>query len=93
VPRQHRTPASTATGPRRSGRFGELSDGCGDGVLGDLGVAEQQRSGGGGTGLTLLGGLVLTAAGTAALALGAVALVVLPALWILSQPTTSRRRS
>jgi MFS family permease len=49
-------------------------------------------SGGAGAGLTLLGGLVLTAAGTAALALGAVALVVLPALWILSQPTTSRRR-
>ena len=36
-----------------------------------------------GAGLTLLGGLALTYAGVAALAIGAAALVVIPALWIL----------
>lgn len=40
-------------------------------------------SGATGAGLTLLGGFVLTAAGVTALAIGAVALVVAPALWIL----------
>ena len=36
-----------------------------------------------GAGLTLLGGLALTYAGVATLAIGAAALVVIPALWIL----------
>lgn len=40
-------------------------------------------SGATGAGLTLLGGLALSAAGVAALAIGAMALVVAPALWIL----------
>jgi len=40
-------------------------------------------SGATGAGLTLLGGFVLAAAGVTALAIGAVALVVAPALWIL----------
>lgn len=42
-------------------------------------------------GLTLLGGLVLAAAGVAALALGAVALVAAPALWILHAGSARRR--
>jgi MFS family permease len=50
-----------------------------------------------GAGLTLLGGLVLTAAGVAALATGALALLVAPALWILrdgaAHAAASRRRS
>jgi MFS family permease len=58
-------------------------------------------SGATGAGLTLLGGLVLTTAGMPALAIGAAALVVLPALWILRdgaaptrrRPTTTLRRS
>jgi MFS family permease len=49
-------------------------------------------SGATGAALTLLGGLALTGAGVAALAIGAVALVVVPALWIL-QAGTARRRS
>jgi MFS family permease len=49
-------------------------------------------SGATGAALTLLGGLALTGAGVAALAIGAVALVVVPALWIL-QDGTARRRS
>jgi MFS family permease len=40
-------------------------------------------SGGTGAGLTLLGGLVLTTLGLAALAVGATILVIVPALWIL----------
>lgn len=48
-------------------------------------------SGGAGAGLTLLGGFVLTAAGVTALAIGAVALVVAPAPWILRNQL--RRRS
>jgi MFS family permease len=44
-----------------------------------------------GAGLTLLGGLVLTAAGVAPLTIGAVALLVAPALWILFASDTSRR--
>ena len=40
-------------------------------------------SGATGAALTLLGGLALTGAGVAALAIGAAALVVVPALWIL----------
>jgi MFS family permease len=50
-----------------------------------------------GAGLTLLGGLVLTAAGVAALAIGALALLVAPVVWILrdgaAHPAASRRRS
>jgi MFS family permease len=44
-----------------------------------------------GAGLTLLGGLVLTAAGVAPLTTGAVALLVAPALWILFASDSSRR--
>jgi hypothetical protein len=40
-------------------------------------------SGATGAGLTLLGGVALTAGGVAMLAAGAVALVTVPALWIL----------
>jgi MFS family permease len=40
-------------------------------------------SGATGAGLTLLGGVALTAGGVAALAIGAVVLVTIPALWIL----------
>ena len=40
-------------------------------------------SGATGAGLTLLGGVALTAGGVAALATGAVVLVTIPALWIL----------
>ena len=40
-------------------------------------------SGATGAGLTLLGGLALTAGGVAALAIGAVALVTIPSVWIL----------
>jgi MFS family permease len=46
-----------------------------------------------GAGLTLLGGLVLTAAGAASLTVGAVALLVAPALWILLASDSSRRSS
>ena len=46
-----------------------------------------------GAGLTLLGGLVLTAAGVASLTIGAVALLVAPALWILLASDSSRRSS
>jgi MFS family permease len=46
-----------------------------------------------GAGLTLLGGLVLTAAGVASLTIGAVALLVAPALWILFASDSSRRSS
>jgi MFS family permease len=46
-----------------------------------------------GAGLTLLGGLVLTAAGVAPLTIGAVALLVAPALWILLASHSSRRSS
>ena len=54
-------------------------------------------SGATGAGLTLLGGFVLTAAGVTTLAIGAVVLLIAPALWILRDPssqatTTSRRR-
>jgi MFS family permease len=42
-------------------------------------------------GLTLLGGLALAAAGVAALALGAMALVVVPALWIVGAGSVRRR--
>jgi MFS family permease len=44
-----------------------------------------------GAGLTLLGGLVLSAAGVAPLTIGAVALLVAPALWILLASDSSRR--
>lgn len=55
-------------------------------------------SGATGAGLTLLGGFVLTAAGVTTLAIGAVVLLIAPALWILRDAssqatTTSRRRS
>lgn len=46
-------------------------------------------SGATGAALTLVGGFALTAAGVAALAVGAMGLVVAPALWILG----ARRRS
>jgi len=48
-------------------------------------------SGATGAALTLVGGFVLTAAGVAALAVGAIALVVAPALWILGNGATRRR--
>jgi hypothetical protein len=44
-------------------------------------------------GLTLLGGIVLTAAGVASLTIGAVALLVAPAHWILLASDSSRRSS
>jgi MFS family permease len=44
-----------------------------------------------GAALTLLGGLALTGAGVAALAIGAVALVVVPALWILRAGSARQR--
>jgi hypothetical protein len=53
-------------------------------------------SGSTGAGLTLLGGLALTAAGVTALATGGAALAVVPALWILrngTKPRSSRMRS
>jgi MFS family permease len=46
-----------------------------------------------GAGLTLLGGFVLTAAGVPPLTIGAVALLVAPALWILLASDSSRRSS
>jgi hypothetical protein len=48
-------------------------------------------SGATGAALTLLGGFALTAAGVAALAIGAMALVVAPALWILRDGAARRR--
>jgi MFS family permease len=48
-------------------------------------------SGATGAGLTLLGGVALTAGGVAALATGAVVLVTIPALWILSQGPSAVR--
>jgi MFS family permease len=50
-------------------------------------------SGAAGAGLTLLGGLVLTTIGVAALATAATALVVVPGLWILLHGTATHRRS
>jgi MFS family permease len=51
-------------------------------------------SGATGAGLTLLGGLVLSTLGVAAVAIGATALVIAPGLWILrGQHTTDRQRS
>ena len=44
-----------------------------------------------GAGLTLLGGLALTYAGVPALTIGAAALVVIPALWILRHGTSAVR--
>ena len=49
-------------------------------------------SGATGAGLALLGGLTLTAAGMAALAIGASALVLLPAIWILRGGRAPARR-
>jgi MFS family permease len=49
-------------------------------------------SGATGAGLTLLGGLVLTTVGVAALAIGATALVVVPGLWILRTTTVRKSR-
>jgi len=46
-----------------------------------------------GAGLTLLGGLVLTTVGVAALAIGATALVMVPGLWILRRGTATHRRA
>jgi MFS family permease len=46
-----------------------------------------------GAGLTLLGGLVLTTAGVASLTIGAVALLVAPALYVLLASDSSRRSS
>jgi len=40
-------------------------------------------------GFALLGGLVYTAAGVAALALGAAALAALPALWLAARPVAA----
>jgi hypothetical protein len=48
-------------------------------------------SGATGAALTLLGGFALTAAGVAVLAVGAMALVVAPALWILRDGAARRR--
>jgi hypothetical protein len=48
-------------------------------------------SGATGAGLALLGGLALTVTGVTALALGAMALVVAPAVWILREGPTRRR--
>jgi O-antigen/teichoic acid export membrane protein len=48
-------------------------------------------SGATGAALTLLGGLALMGAGVAALAIGAVALVVVPALWILRAGSARQR--
>ena len=42
------------------------------------------------TGLTLLGGLALSAVGVAALAIGAMTLVAAPALWILRAGSAQR---
>ena len=50
-------------------------------------------SGGTGAALTLLGGVVLTVAGVAALAVGATVLVVIPALWILCDADARRSGS
>jgi MFS family permease len=50
-------------------------------------------SGGTGAVLTLLGGVVLTTAGVAALAVGAAVLVVIPALWILCDGAARRSGS
>jgi MFS family permease len=50
-------------------------------------------SGATGAVLTLLGGLVLTTLGVAALAMGATALAVVPGLWILRDGTAMRRRA
>jgi MFS family permease len=49
-------------------------------------------SGATGAGLTLLGGLVLTTLGVAPLAIGATALVIAPALWILCDRHTAGRQ-
>jgi MFS family permease len=46
-----------------------------------------------GAGLTVLGGLVVTAAGVASLTIGAVALLVAPAVFILLASDSSRRSS
>lgn len=78
----------------------ELSDRTEPWERGRLLGVNDLLSGATGAGLTLLGGFVLTAAGVPAFAIGAVALVLLPALWILRRPrvlatrtTTSRRRT
>ena len=61
-----------------------------EGLLG-LGLNDL-LSGATGAGLTLLGGLALTAAGVATLAIGAIALVAAPALWILGAGTARQQR-